>query len=203
MTRSQWHSRGVLVGLALSSVVMAGCKDDGVAVTDSTRRVVTRLAAGEHEQIIRNAESLYDYGEERQTITVDDTAFKGPIVDEGGIPQMTIATATLKPNAQQPPQRLIARIRSQGAYPQVGIQPGYNYVWRNSWDSKAVATWVTRIIPRDSAIAYDLIRDSRLHEFTKGMSPEEPRLVILKVHSIALALCLDDPMCPTGHCGYY
>jgi hypothetical protein len=116
---------------------------------------------------------------------------------------MTIATAKLKPNMPQPAHRIIARIRSDAPYASMGIQSGFNYVWRNSWSDADTTSWITRVISRDSLTALDLIRDPRRLEYTHGNSAKEPRLVILKVHSIALAVCLDDPMCPTGHCGYY
>jgi len=39
-------------------------------------------------------------------------------------------------------------------------------------------------------------------EYSHG-DPAEPRLVMKQVHSFALAACLEDRICPSGHCGYY
>jgi hypothetical protein len=205
MTQSQGRSFSVLAGIALSTALW-GCHTVGSIAADTgrTRPVVTMPLAGSvHQAVVREADSLYDFGNEREAITVTDHDFLGPIVDDGTIPRMTIATARLKPNAARPLHRIIARITSQRAYPNMGIQRGYNYVWRSSWFDADSSGWKTLIIPRDSSTSRALVRDRRRQEYTHGRSPEEPRLVILKVHSVALGLCLDDPMCPTGHCGYY
>ena len=154
--------------------------------------------------IIAEARKLYDYGKERPPVAVRDTAYLGPYVSDDSIPRVWIATASLKPGIRRPKTRIIARIRSERAFAPLGLIAGYNYVWRNSWDTAAVARWTTRVVPDDrSAKPHDLVRDARNHEYTRGMSPLEPRLVRIKVHSTALGLCLDDPICPTGHCGYY
>ena len=151
----------------------------------------------------REAESLYDFGPERPPLRANDPAFKGPVVPDGEIPRMWISTATLKPNVPVPKDRIIARIRSERAYPLLGIAAGENYVWRNSRDARRAKSWVTLVVAADSALArHTLKRDERLMEYTHG-EPAEPRLVILQVHSQSLSMCLDDPMCSTGHCGYY
>jgi hypothetical protein len=205
MTRPQWQSLGVVAGLA-SSWMMLGCHNVASIAADTDRTgavVATPLAGSVHQAVVREADVLYDYENEREAITVTDHEFPGPIVDDGRIPRMTIATARLKPNVPRPLHRIIARITSQGAYPNMGIQRGYNYVWRSSWLDEDVSGWKTLIIPRDSATSRALVRDRRREEYTHGRSPNEPRLVILQVHSVGLGLCLDDPMCPTGHCGHY
>ena len=205
MARSPMQSWRALAGLVVVTALSSGCRGNGHSGASPSDTTITliRLAVAEHDSIVREADSLYDFGTERATVMVDDPAFQGPVVDDGRIPHMTIATAKLKVGTPQPAHRIIARIRSDAPYTKMGVQAGYNYVWRNSWSDADTASWLTQIVARDSATAHDLIRDSRRHEYTHGMSPKEPRLVILKVHSIALALCLDDPMCSTGHCGYY
>ena len=197
MRRSRSQSRGMVVGLVVCSALLSGC-DDSV-----DREPMVRLSAAEHDSVIQAADSLYDYGPERDTITVTDSAFKGPTVDDGTIPHMTIATATLKPNMPQPAHRIIARISSDGPYEPMGIQPGANYVDRNSWSAGDTTTWVTRIVSRDRATTRTLTRDARRLQYAHDLPPGVPRLVILKVHSIALGLCFDDPGCSSGHCGYY
>jgi hypothetical protein len=155
-------------------------------------------------QVRRDAVSLYDFGPERPPINADDPGFQGPVVPDGQIPRMTIATATLKPNVPVPKDRIIARIRSERAYPPMGIAAGTNYIWRNSRDARRAKDWKTLIVGGDSAMTRHVLqRDARHMPYSHG-DPAEPRLVVLHVHSVALGACLDDPMCsPSGHCGYY
>jgi hypothetical protein len=116
---------------------------------------------------------------------------------------MTIATMRLKSGKPQPSHRLIARIKSDGDYPAMGIHEGMNLVWRSSWDSTTAGSWVTKIVPLAPFMPeHVLTRDPRMHEFTGG-DPREPRLVRVTVASVAFAACLDDPMCGSGHCGYW
>ncbi len=154
-------------------------------------------------QVRRDAVALYDFGPERQPISGDDPGFPGPVVPDGQIPRMTIATATLKPNVPVPKDRIIARIRSERAYPPLGISAGDNYIWRNSRDVSRAKDWVTLVAGGNSAaLRHVLRRDGRHRAYSHG-DPAEPRLVLLHVHSVALGACLDDPMCSTGHCGYF
>lgn len=154
--------------------------------------------------VVRDAQTLYDFGPERPPLNAEDPYFKGPVVENDGIPRMWISTATLKSEVAMPKTRILARIRSEQAYAPMGIAAGYNYVWRNSRDTSLARHWVTRIVPADSAMPRHVLRrDDRLREYTHG-DPKEPRLVILHVHSVALAACLEDALCrPSGHCGYY
>lgn len=193
--------------------VTSGCrpKADRTDTTGATSKALVDRAARSapttdtsDTAILEEARTLYDYGKERPPVAVRDTAFPGPYVSDDAIPRVWIATASLKRNTRRPKTRVIARIRSERSFAPLGLIAGYSYVWRNSWDTAAVERWTTRIIPDDrSAKPHDLVRDARKHEYTRGMSPLEPRLVRIKVHSTALGLCLDDPICPTGHCGYY
>jgi hypothetical protein len=153
--------------------------------------------------IIRQAEDSYQYGPERAPVATTDPAFPGQHVPDGSIPRMTIATATLKPDVRRPSARIIARIRSAQPYAPLGIVAGDNYIWRSSWDTTKATTWVTQIIPGDRAAAsHGLVRDPRRLEYSHG-DPREPRLVLVTVSSVGLAFCFDDPVCGTGHCGYY
>jgi hypothetical protein len=209
-TRSQvmrWRIK--MVGVALVATGSWGC-DRTAATPDTVASGPDKLplpvvrADTSHAAIVAQAESLYVFGRERQPVTVSDRRFKGPYVADESIPRMTIATAKLKSGITPPAHRIIARIRSARDYPKMGIDSGYNYVWRSSWDSAAAATWVTKVVPRDTSTAMHLLtRDPRNQEFTHGMSAMEPRLVRIQVHSAAIGACLDDPICPSGHCGYY
>lgn len=211
MKRSLSSSLRTPAGVVVVAIVMCGCSprqgkvpvvdSDSLGAPDSAllnRRGATRSS------IIQRAESLYTYGPDRPQLMATDSGFPGVHVPDGAIPRMWIATARWKGVGPRPRDRILARIRSEGPYPAMGIAAGYNYVSRNSWDSKSARYWQTQIVARDGSVkAHALMRDRRLIEYTHGDSLE-PRLVVLKVGSIALGLCLDDPICrPMGHCGYY
>jgi hypothetical protein len=155
------------------------------------------------QAIMREVEANYDIGPERPALAITDTAFPGPSTDGNSPPRMTIATLKLKPGHPKPPRRLIARIKSDGDYPAMGIYAGMNFIRRNSWDPKAAASWVTEVVSlKPSTSPYQLHRDVRMHEYTSG-DAAEPRLVQVTKASFAFAACLDDPMCGSGHCGYW
>jgi hypothetical protein len=153
--------------------------------------------------IRREAQSLYVYGPERSPVRATDSNFTGPVVeDRRQIPKMWISTATLKDSTTRPAHRIIARIRSEGRYAALGIGTKYSYVWRSSWDTTQAQSWITKVVASDTTVLTHLLRrDSRHIPYSHG-EPREPRLVQLRVHSWALVLCLDDPVCH-GHCGSY
>ncbi|HET9013174.1 MAG TPA: hypothetical protein VFN38_15215 [Gemmatimonadaceae bacterium] len=184
------------------STLLAGC----ALLEQPYREAAPVYITGTSEQQAIFFEALTDYNidAEREPIAITLATFPKPSIPDTSAPHMTIATMRLKPGHMPPAShRLIARITSDGDYPAMGIYAGANFVWRNSWDSTAVATWVTRVVPtKPSMPAYVLTRDPGMHEFTSG-DAHQPRLVRATIASVAFAACLDDPMCPTGHCGYW
>jgi len=207
MHGAEWRRWGGVI-VALLALSNWGCQstsehgDTTAARADSVPKTRER-AAPSSAAIVVAAESLYTYGPERPQITVKDADFPGPYVPDDSLPRMSIATAALKEGVKRPAERIIARIRSDRPYPKAGIGKGYNYVWRSSWDTSSAKSWITKIVSRESRIEpHVLTRDARNHEYTHG-DPKEPRLVRVKVHSMGFGACFDDPMCPTGHCGYY
>src|SRR3954465_4717994 len=120
-------------GAALAIAVLSswGCDRsnpgaDTIAINH--RGPVPPVRNGSNAAIIADAESLYAYGPERPQLKVRDAAFPGPYVStEESLPRMWIATATLKDSTHRPPERILARIRSEHAYPKAGIDSGYNY----------------------------------------------------------------------------
>ena len=200
--------------LAVAAIVVSlagGCRKTDRPADTTTAADTT--AAGQHEGaagdtttagILREARTTYEYGPERPPISIQDTAFPGTVVsDPGTVPRMTIATAKLKPGAQPPAYPVLARIRSSGDYPPMGIHAGDNFIWRSSSDTTMAANWATKLVAgRDSATSYSLHRDTRSIEYTHG-DPKEPRLVRITVHSMAIGVCLSDPVCSSGHCGYW
>jgi len=197
---------GVVVAVAV--LASAGCKpssehgDTTGVRADSLPKSQAR-SVPPRASIAIEADSLYSYGPERPQVSVRDPEFPGPYVADDSLPRMWIASATLKQGMRRPPQRIIARIRSERAYPKAGIDSGYNYVQRSSWEAKEAKSWVTKIVSGSGRLEpYTLTRDRRMREYTHG-NAREPRLVRVKVHSVGFGACFDDPICPTGHCGYY
>lgn len=185
--------------LVFLSAALSGCRlQQGSPSTGDPGADTTRTA------IVREAQGLYDYGPDRLPIASVDTAFRGPVVADGAIPRMWIATATLKRGVTRPTHRIVARIRSMGAYPPMGIAEGDNYIWRDTWSARDYSRSRAVVVSVDSTIKpHALVRDERKIEYSHGADPAEPRLVLMKVHSVALGACLEDRICPSGHCGYY
>lgn len=200
MKRRHARSWRVVSGtLVVFSVALSGCRLQSGSPSTGERGADTSRAA-----IVREAQSLYDYGSERPPIATVDHEFRGPVVDDGTIPRMWIATATLKRGVTRPAHRIVARIRSTGAYPAMGIAQGDNYIWRSTWDTGRDSRATAMIVSVDSSSKpHQLLRDERKIEYSHGADPAEPRLVLMKVHSVALGACLEDRICPSGHCGYY
>lgn len=160
-------------------------------------------ACEDNREIVEEATSKYDYGVDRNAIDRIDRNLPAPTIPDDTALHMTIATASLKRGVARPASRIIAVIRSNGDYPALGIYAGNNYIWRSSWDRSAAETWENKVVPGNlEKRAHTLTRDPRMHEYTDG-PPGVPRLVRVTVRSMAFVVCLDDPMCGTGHCGHY
>lgn len=159
------------------------------------------------QAFVLEAAKDYDVGPERGAITETDRGFPGPTAPDTAAPgTITIATMTLKSGRPRGSRQLLARITSDKDYPLMGIVEGQNYIWRNTWDSTAVAaaTWVNTLTPaKYGKPDHVLTHDSRLNRYPAVESPHQPRLLKLIVNSIAFVACLDDPGCTSGHCGYY
>jgi hypothetical protein len=181
--------RGVLTVLAIPLVV--GCPDVNQGLSTTQQEVIQEAAAN------------YDFDAERPPLRIRDPQFPGAVSPGDAGPTMTISTMHLKPGRERGSHRLIARIKSEGDYPAMGIYTGMNYIWRSSWDTTGAAAWVTKVVStKPSTPEHVLARDPRMHEYTTG-DPAEPRLVHVTKASFAIAACLDDPMCGSGHCGYF
>jgi hypothetical protein len=156
--------------------------------------------------ILSEANRDYDFGPELPAVSRIDRTFPGPTAPDSAAPTMTMAVMTLKAGVARPPQRIIARITSDRDYPLMGIYEGVNFVWRNTWDSTAVAaaTWENRVTSDNPGLPdHVLVRDARLNQFPPTGTQHTPSILKLSVNSIAFEACLDDPVCPSGHCGYY
>ena len=192
MRNEQRRSRRAhaLLSMGVATLVLAGC---------NRRTQQTNLS------MTQEAESLYTYGDEREPIDIEDPNFPGKAVDENDFPVVTIATATAQPG--NPPREgiVLARITSNRDFPEFGLKQGPNYLWRVPASSSGnPRDSVNQIFPAGhTSMSYQLTRHPGMHELSPG-SREVPRLVRVKVHSLALGACLDEEMCkPSGHCGYY
>jgi hypothetical protein len=126
-------------------------------------------------------------------------------VGQGAVPtRFTIAKATRSPIPTPLTEEVLALIDSDKAYPELGILPGNNYLWRYRADADPTK-WEVWLIPeRAPQNAEPLTRYTE--RFSDG-DHTQPRIVRaektrLAVVSIAFGTCLEDPVCPSGHCGY-
>jgi hypothetical protein len=107
-------------------------------------------------------------------VPVDTTLTGAP---GGSLPKITIATATqTNPQGRVPGNRFSFRLKSDAAYPAMGIAPGMNYVWR---DTSAGPEGPNRllVVPADTTYPMTwLKRDSTVASYVPGVAVE-PRLV--------------------------
>jgi hypothetical protein len=187
----------VAVCAALLVVLASGCHQ--IESLFGRGRTATQSA-------ILDAQDDYDVGPERPAIAENDPGFPGPTAPDAAAPAViTIATMRLKPGRPRGPSQLLARISSDRDYPPLGVVAGRNIVWRNSWDSTAVAAarWINTLTPaKGGKPDHVLTRDPRLNRYPATI-PHQPRLLKLTVRSIGFIVCLDDPACGSGHCGHY
>jgi hypothetical protein len=170
---------------AVAALLLASCTT--VASTPS------QIAA---EQV---AQAGYLVGTEREPRDTTDPNFRYASVPDDSAPRMWIATMTPTSAVQPGAPRFLARIRSDGDYPPMGISRGLNYVWREDTTGIAQVNWRYRVTPaRKGAPDHPLTRVPR-YEWPLG-SAHAPNLLRVRVNSRAFVICLDD--CPPGHCGY-
>lgn len=189
--RSPWSLR-LIVPLALFVVPAWGCFLFRTPLTASQAAVLAD-------------KDDYDEGPERPMETENDPTFPGPTIPDDQAPVMTIKTLKLKSGHAPGSRRLMARIHSDRDYPPMGIHDGWNVVWRDTWDTTVVAsaTWTTTVTPETPGEPdHVLTRDSRTDRYP-AVANHEPRVIKLKVHSVAFVACFEDPACNTGHCGLY
>jgi len=161
-------------------------------------------------KILASAKSTQEYSYETPARGVvaaknpDDIKHNG--VTQGNAPtKLTIAKALRVSTPSPLVEEVLARIVSDRAYPELGILPGANYVWRYRKNPDPT-TWQVYIIPDKPAPLEKLLTrgDS---SFTDG-DHTQPRIVRGEITKAALVgivfgACLDDPACTSGHCGYY
>jgi hypothetical protein len=123
----------------------------------------------------------------------------GTAVPDADEPTITIARAVpIRPPGPSG-KVILALVRSDKPYQHLGIAVGDNYVWRDATDADP-KRWRTFMVPVSfSSNAKKLKRDTTA--YSSG-DHTQPRLVRRVTNSVSLGVCLDDPACGTGHCGY-
>jgi hypothetical protein len=191
--------------VALAALTGVACRDSIVQeVPQAFQMPDTTGMSAAQQAILAEAATEYDTFAERPPVAIDLPNFRGPHTpgNVDAAPNMTIATMRLKSGHPQPGHRLIARITSAGDYPPFGVYAGMNFIWRNSWNNADTATWVTKVVPTKPSAPPEHVLHRDSVEYTHG-APTEPRLVKMTVASFAIAACLDDPRCGSGHCGLW
>jgi hypothetical protein len=217
MTRlPPYISRLVVILVCLSPLACRGTdsrtRDSATATTtvsDSGQpQIGGRAITHDFAAILQSAQSsAYTYeASPRPPVAAknpDDITHNG--VAQGLAPtRFTIAKAMRSTTPTPLTEEVLAVIDSDRAYPELGILPALNYVWRYRADTDPTK-WEVWLIPeRAPRNAKQLTRSAE--RFTDG-DHTEPRLVRAEktraaVVAIAFGACLEDPACQSGHCGY-
>lgn len=196
-------SAPTLVIAVWTSLSLLACKQDDTPVRDSIP--VTTPPAHDFALILASAKSS-DYTYETPRIPVDasnPSDISNPGVPESSAPTMTIAKATRANTPTPLTEEVLAKIVSDRAYPDLGVLPGDNYVWRYRADSDSTK-WEVWVVPDNPSHRAEPLSRSAEH-FSDG-DPTQPRIVRARRTAagavIAFAACLQDPVCPSGHCGF-
>lgn len=191
----------ITIGTSLS---LLACKQDDAPLRDSV--VAVTPPAHDFAAILASAKSSdYTY-EDPARIAVsarDPTDITHPGVPEASAPTMTIAKAIRASTPTPLTEEVLAKIVSDRAYPDLGLRPGDNYVWRYRADPVAANWQVWVVSDNPSHMGKQLSRSA--HDFTDG-NHTQPRIVRARRTTaaavVAFGACLEDPVCPSGHCGY-
>lgn len=185
-------------------------RDSAVTARDTTAASQSAGKATQHDfaQIVKQAQSA-DYSYE--ATPRDPVPARNPTdITHNGVAQaaapttLTIAAATRSSTPTPLTEEVLARIDSDRAYPELGILPDANFIWRYRADPDP-AKWEVWVIPqRAPGNAKLLVRSAT--DFSNG-NHTQPRLVraekvLAAAVAIAFGTCLEDPVCPSGHCGY-
>jgi hypothetical protein len=112
----------------------------------------------------------------------------------------TIARAVPKSSPAPSGKVILALIKSDKPYPHLGIAAGDNYVWRDATNPDP-SKWETYMVQLAPAANFKKLKRGSTHYSTGD--PTQPRLVkAVSRGFVAFGVCLDDPMCGSGHCGY-
>lgn len=173
----------------LTCLAVQGCTKDkpaAMASASSTSSPATRA------ELLAEATGNTDYGPERNAVPVDTTRVNKP---GGTLPTITVATATRRDTSGRlASSHFIGRLTSSGAFPQLGLAPGINYLWRDTLGAPPERVR-TLVVPADTTYAMYWLKHESEH-IPIAMAPADmPRLV---KSSMGYAIC--DTGCPPGHC---
>jgi len=100
--------------------------------------------------------------------------------------------------------QILAKIVSDKGYPDLNIEAGTTYIWRNTRDPND-GDFVAKMVPEDMPMKV-LNRGSVNQEYAHlgVFDHKNPHLVgaPLSRGGAALGVCFDDPACGSQHCGY-
>jgi hypothetical protein len=208
-----------LVIAATVSLWLAACSNDTQrnAAADSTKPVTVAAAKGmappDKDAILTSARNDYDY--ETPERSPDDADNPNDItnggVPAGQAPTMKISKATRKSPVSSPTEEVLARIVSDKPYAPLGIIAGTNYLWRDRNDPDH-GKWKVYMIADDATTKPNKLKrsnaeyvksdDSGPHPHTQPRIARATKRKNARVDSFAFGVCLEDPVCGTGHCGY-
>lgn len=217
MTRSRLRSGWLRLPL-IAAIVVVGCgksdqvKPDSVSgaspVTRASEDTVRPLLNLDSSAVAQLA-ARTSYGKPREPVSTTKSLVtnRNHGVKNANKPsKITIETAN---DASTTGAHLIARIKSTGAYHDLGLENGDNYLYVLKLGSNQ---WVYLVSMSPFRIT-ELTRDPSLEPYSH-QSPEEPRIVYSLFDStsgtasqtpdmIAYAFCVEDGACgAANHCGY-
>jgi hypothetical protein len=214
MTRTSALMRALIVGATVWSAACTGrdaVPGDSVAAgpaRDSASLSGGGGPAGGHDfaaivDAAKSAEYTYEAVPRVPVTASVPDSIKHNGVAQGNAPTMVIAKATRKSTPTPLTELVLARVNSDKAYPELGILPHDNYIWRYRADPDSTK-WEVWMIPEQAPRAAK--RLTRTVELSGGhytlpriVRAEKTNVAVL---SIAFGACVEDPACPSGHCGY-
>lgn len=181
-------------------------------ITGCTTRIMEESTGTTRAQLLAEATGNYTYGDERSPEPVTTTRIS---MSGGTLPNITIATATrTSAVGRRQSSRFLGRLTvTGGAYAQMGLAPGVNYVWRDSTGALPPSSphrspgrsFVTAgsghdpartlIVPVDPAYPMRWLQHDVDHAPLLAAASELPRLV---KSTSGYGMC--DNGCAGGHC---
>lgn len=193
MARSRQVRQAMLVAAAALLSLSACTKSRGVADT-------TLIVAKPDSAEVAALAALYRFESPTPPMQSSVPLPAGTSVPDADAPtDFTIARAVPITPPGPAGKVILARVHSDKPYKHLGVAVGDNYVFRDATNADPVK-WATFMVPVTlSSEAKKLKRDTS--EYSKG-DHTQPRLVRAVTNSVSFGVCLDDPACSTGHCGY-
>jgi hypothetical protein len=213
MTRITHAACPCLIAIAAAGCLAAcsGDTSDRTAATDDSARPAAGASAvgssrPDKTAILASAKADYEYEDPARgpVPATDPTAIPNPGVPQTDAPNLTIRKARRKNIVVMPKEEVLALVYSDKRYSPLGIIADTNYIWRDRSDADSTK-WKVYMVPDDATNDLKkLKRDKDKKEYSRDRDPTKPRLVTggKKRAAFVVGVCLEDPACGTGHCGY-